>query len=147
MTEVEGFGFVKLPLEHGQVSGNFDSLNRQFRTQLQNLQSTLRKAKLLKQTRESGEQQRIAESTDTWKDVIGQVIPKLKEHCNQECSMGKFAKKILKIDLNHFGIELDEDGESVDDEEEEESSHESQESQESQDKENYQEAKRFKYDE
>ena len=141
MAELNGFGFIRLPLEHELVHGSFDSVNRQFRTLQQNLQSTLRKAKLLKQTQESGEQQKIADSTETWKDVIGQVIPKLKEHLNQECSMHKFVNKILKIDLSQLGVELDEEDEEYEEEKEEE------EEDNNWDKENYEEHKRFKYDE
>ncbi len=142
MTEVEGFGFIRLPIQHSCISGNFDSINRQFRTQQQNLDSIARKMKLLKQTLESGEQERIAESTETWKDVIGQVIPKLKEHLNQECSMHKFVSKILKIDLNRFGINFYDD-----DEEDEQSEEKEFDDEKSVDKENFNEAKRYKYEE
>lgn len=112
--EVQGFGFVRIPLKHATISGNFDSITRQIRLQSLNIESALRKAKLLKQTRESGEEERIAESTDKWRDVIGQVIPRLKEHLNQECSMRRFVDKVLKLDVKSLGIVLDEYGEGGD---------------------------------
>lgn len=99
----EGFLMVKKPAE--RISGTFDGIDRQLRLQLQSLESTLRKAKLLESTLKSGEQERIEDSVEKWKEAILQIVPELKGFLNQECSMHKFVTKMLGLNLE--ALELD----------------------------------------
>lgn len=110
----ERFLIMKKPAE--RISGTFDGIDRQLKVQLQSLESTLRKAKLLESNLSSGEQERIEESVEKWKEAITQIVPELKGFLNEECSLRKFVTKILGLNLDTLELDFQ-----FDDDEEEES--------------------------
>lgn len=118
--DVEGFLMVKKPIE--RISASFDGIDRQLKVQLQSLESTLRKAKLLESNLSNGEEERIEASVEKWKEVIIHIVPELKAFLREECSMRKFVTKVLG--LNPEALDLDFQFGEDEEEEEEESDHE-----------------------